>query len=480
MAYPSPHAPAVAAAPATPGGARSMAKLLPDILALPLLMLFGFLLCYLLPFHAPAPHGVKVAVAGPISVTQIGSGLDRQVEGAFDVTPAADPAQARQQVLNQSAQAAYVVVGNQATLYTAKADGNQLEAAVTKAFTPVAGAEGVTLHPVELVGTVPGDPNAISLFYLALAWSIAPYLLVVSMEALKVRLSRRAKLGFIVGMGAFSAIWGFLIAFWLGAVPGQALPMLYGFLNYEAVALTVFGLAPLVGTYLVPAALLLFVFLSIPSSGGPVPYQMVPTFYSWLHPVLPLGNLIDAMRGIFYFDGTNMIRPTLVLCVWIAIGASLIAVPGLLPRARRHRAAVAPAVAAVPAVAPVSPVAVGPAAVAVPTPPSDPAWLAVDDHRYRAPILSGTVLAADSGPMPAATITVIDASGRQLVRTSTDPAGRYAVDGLPAGPLTVLLSVPGRMPIATRIVLAGEQPVKRDFVLAHPAEGVPTAGTAAA
>jgi hypothetical protein len=159
VAYPSPP-PATAAAPrATPGGARSVAKILPDVLALPLLMLFGFLLCYLLPFHAPAPHGVKVAVAGPISVTQIGSGLDRQVEGAYDVTPAADPGQATQQVLNQSAQAAYVVAGHQATLYTAKADGNQLEGAVTKAFTPVASAEGVTLRPVSWCPRCPAIPT---------------------------------------------------------------------------------------------------------------------------------------------------------------------------------------------------------------------------------------------------------------------------------------------------------------------------------
>jgi hypothetical protein len=33
------------------------------------------------------------------------------------------------------------------------------------------------------------------------------------------------------------------------------------------------------------------------------------------------------LRSIFYFDGTSMIRPTLVLCAWIAIGAVLIAVP---------------------------------------------------------------------------------------------------------------------------------------------------------
>jgi hypothetical protein len=58
---------------------------------------------------------------------------------------------------------------------------------------------------------------------------------------------------------------------------------------------------------------------------------MVPAFFSWLHPILPLGNLIDAMRSIFYFDGTDMIRPTLVLCAWIVVGAALVTASALLP-----------------------------------------------------------------------------------------------------------------------------------------------------
>jgi hypothetical protein len=457
VAYPSPQAPATVPAPEPrPGGAGTMAKTLPDVLALPLLMLFGFLLCYLLPFHAPAPHGVKVAVAGPVSVTQIGAGLDQQASGAFAVTPEPDAAQARQQVLDQAAQAAYVVVGDQATLYTAKADGNLLVSALVNAFTPVASAEHLILSPVELVPTVPGDANGNSLFYLGLAWSLSPYLLVVSLQLQAPAWSRRAKLAVILSAGAFASICGFLIAYWLGAVPGQALPMLYGFLDFVAVALTVFGLAPFVGKYLVPVALTLFVFLSVPSSGGPIPYQMVPTFFNWLHPILPLGNLIDAMRGIFYFDGTNLIRPTLVLCAWIAIGAVLITASALLDRARQR---------------PAPPTAAGPAAVAEPALLAPPAAHVVssahdaDDFGHRPAMLSGSVTAATGAPIWGANITVIDAHGHQLTRTSTDHSGRYAADGLPAGILTVLLSAPGQTPVATRVMLTAGLPVRRDFVL---------------
>ena len=294
MAYPSPQAPPPVQAPQSkPDGAGSTAKMLVGILLLPLLMLFGFLLCYLLPFHAPAPHGVKVAVAGWVSAAQIGTGLDQQASGAFNVIPVSDPGQARQQVLDQAAQAAFVVSGVHATLYTSKADGAVLEETVIAVFPPIAHAENLTLNVVELVPTVPGDSVGNSLFFLGLAWTLSPYLLAVSLVLQPTTLSRRDKLAVIVGVGAFASIWGFLITYWLGAVPGQALSMLYGFLNFEAVALTVFGLAPFVGRYIIPVALTLFVFINAPSSGGAIPYQMVPTFFDWLHPVMPLGNVFE-------------------------------------------------------------------------------------------------------------------------------------------------------------------------------------------
>ena len=473
MAYPSPKAPAPVQAPQSrPGGAATAAKTLAGILLLPLLMLFGFLLFYLLPFHAPAPHGVKVAVAGWVSAAEIGAGLDQQASGAFDVIPAADPGQARQQVLDQAAQAAFVVNGMQATLYTAKADGAVLEQTVIAAFTPIGHAESLTLNIVELVPTVPGDAIGNSLFFLGLAWTLSPYLLVVSLVMQGTTLSLRAKLELIVGVGAFASIAGFLIAYWLGAVPGQALPILYGFLNFEAVALTVFGLASLTGVYIAAGvAVTLFVFLSIPSSGGAIPYQMVPTFFDWLHPVMPLGNLIDAMRSIFYFNGTNMIRPTLVLCAWIAIGAALITVSALLHRARQQ-----PAPATGPAGPPIRELP-GPAA---PTEPvvlqapiayARPATNGTDSFGHRPPMVFGTVTDATGAPIWAANITIIDAHGHQLMRTSTDRSGRYTVDGLPGDILTVLLSPPGRMPLATRVMLTSDLPVRQDFVLADATQG---------
>ena len=533
MSYPSPQVPtADPAAQPRLDGAKNLAKKLPDILSLPLLMLFGFLLCYLLPFHAPAPHEVKVAVAGFVSAAQVAPELDQQVSGAFDVIPVSDAAQARQQVSDQEAQAGFVVDGAEATLYVTNADGILLEETVVKAFTPIAQAEKLTLNVVNLVPTVPDDSLGESMLYLALAWTLSPYLLGVSLIIVGRTLSLGARLAVIVSLGTFASILGYLIAYWLGPVPGQALAVLYGFLNFEAVALTVFGLGLFLGKYIIPVALTLFAFISVPSSGGAIPYQMVPTFFNWLHPVMPMGNLIDALRSIFYFNGTNMTRPSLVLCAWIVAGAALVVASARVERGHRRapdgpgapgagavtgtragdagvlgadagRAVSAigngrvadPAASALPGAArgradassvegsgPAAADASGlPGAAHAPVEPTFveapavapvPAANGADGIGSRPPMLFGRVTDAAGGPIAGASVTIIGQDGRQVLRTSTERHGRYAADSLPEGLLTVLAAPAGRMPVANQVTLSRDLPTRQDFVIPGSTDGI--------
>ena len=450
MADPGPRAPtAWPASRARAVGPAEAAKAVWDITWIPLLLFFGFLLCYALPFHAPAPHDLEVAVAGPVNTSQLSAGLQQEataaftpltagvsggastvtvaagagaayqpgqvvglygapgtseqnqsqsltissitpgqgsgggdlitftgpvnstytqisstgcsswscnyptsagayltpsyagqpsgISGAFNVVPVQNDWWARQEIYDQTAQAAYVVNGGQATLYTAGADGQSVQWAVIRAFSGISQQQHLNQNVIDLVPATPGDPTATGLFWLSYAWNIVPLLLALTLAQAR-NLSRAAQLGVIAAAGAFASIAGFLIGYGLGIVPGQALAILFAFLNFEAVALVTYGLVRLAGRYGAGLAIILFLLLSIPSSGGPVPYQMVPVFFRWLHPVMPLGNLIDAMRSIFYFDGTNMTRPTLVLVAWIAAGAALVTASALLPAPRQPQA----------------------------------------------------------------------------------------------------------------------------------------------
>ena len=613
MADPGPRAPAAwPASRARAAGPAGTAKAVWDVTWIPLLLFFGFLLCYALPFHAPTPHDLQVAVAGPVNASQISAGLQQEAaaaltpltagvsagassvtvaagagtayqpgqvvglygapgtseqnqsqsltitsitpgqgsgggdlitftgpvnsaytqisstgcsswscnyptsagtyltpsytgqpsgaSGAFDVVPVQNDLRARQEVTDQAAQAAYVVNGSQATLYTAGADGQPVQWAVIRAFSGISQQQHLNQNVIDLVPAVPGDPTATGMFWLSYAWNIVPLLLAL-MLAQGRNLSRPAQLGVITAVGAFASIAGFLIGYWLGIVPGQALAILFAFLNFEAVALVTYGLVRLAGRYGTGLAIILFLLLSIPSSGGPVPYQMVSVFFRWLHPVMPLGNLIDAMRSIFYFDGTNMTRPTLVLVAWIAVGAVLVTASALLPAPRQQQApapapdgggapkggdgqatdrtaleppAAPPAIAMPPAAAKPPPSQATPAGNA--TAPrgngTEPPGNGTDGFGSRPPMLFGKVTDVGGAPIPAASITIIDADGRQLLRTTTEYHGRYAADGLPEGLIIVLVSAPGRMPAATRVTLTSDLPARQDFVIADPAHGI--------
>ena len=80
----------------------------------------------------------------------------------------------------------------------------------------------------------------------------------------------------------------------------------------------------------------LFVLLSMPSSGGTIPVSLVPPFFAALHPLMPMGNLVDALRGLFYFNGVGVGRPVAVLCAWMVFGFALIGADVLR---QRHRLA---------------------------------------------------------------------------------------------------------------------------------------------
>jgi Carboxypeptidase regulatory-like domain len=427
----------------------------------PLLFFFGFLFCYMLPFHSPSPHDVRVAVSPPAVAEKLGPALDQKAPGAFEIVPVKDASDARKKILGREAVAAYSVEGPaQATLYIAKADGTFLEQAATSTFTSVAKQGGQTIRTVELVPTARGDLTGTGLFYLAMAWNIAPYIAVMMLMR-AVTLSRRAKVATLAAMGAFMAVVGFYVALAMDVVPNDPVAIAYGFLITQAVAQFSYGLVPFVRQFLPGVAITLFVLLSIPSSGGAIPYQLVPGFFRALHPVMPLGNLLDALHGIFYFDYEGLLRPTLVLCGWTAAGFVLTGIGALLQRRKAARAEAG--------------------ATAEEEVVEDPTFEtpvphAVSPARHEhfgdvIPGLVGAVRTTSGDPVADALVTVLATGGHQLMRTRTDDEGRYAAAGLPEDFVTVLLLARGHTPAVARVLLTAGRTHRQDFVIDTPVHG---------
>jgi len=285
--------------------------------------------------------------------------------------------------------------------------------------------------------------------------------MVVGMQR-AVGFSRYAHLATIVGWGAVTAVFSYVVtAYAVHAMPQHPLDLLYLFLLTQAVSLPTYGLVPFAGPFLPLIAIPLFILLGVPTSGGAVPLQLVPGVFRFFHPILPMGNGIDALRSVDYFGGSQLLRPTVVLCAWLAAGAVLILF-GYLKQQRRtaREAAEQPLNGPVP-----EPFEEGPAAGL----PEPVALIPHQDHLGdEEPMLTGRVTDPPGQPLPDATITVTDLRGRQLVRTRTDRNGEYAATGFSDLVAVVLATMPGRQSAVAQLLLSSAAPVNQDFVLDAP------------
>jgi hypothetical protein len=438
--------------------ARETLRTLAMGLWIPALLLAGELFSFLLAFHHPTPHHIKVAVAAPSATTaQLQHELDTAVPGGFTLRSVGSAAEARSAVLGNDAVAAFAPAPHHPRLYGAKADGATVESIVREAFTSVAQKAGATLDFRELVPSRSGDTLGTSPFYLLMACSLPAYFLVVAMQR-AVGFNRRAHVATIVGAGAVAAVACYLTAaYGMHAIPQHPLSLLYLFLLTQAVSLTTYGLVSFLGQFFPGAAITLFILLGVSSSGATVPVDLLPGFFRSLHPVLPMGNTADALRDVGYFNDRHLGRPTAVLCAWIALGAALIML-GYFKHLRRllrdAQAAMAGEVSPPPAEDPT---------VELPEP------VAIPSHRHhfgeQPAMLTGRVSGPAGEPLPGAVITVTDPHGRQLLRTRTDQNGEYAATGFHDGFAIVLAGASGRQPVATHLLLGTAKPLNQDFTL---------------
>lgn len=438
------------------GPGSSLPRTLAEALWFPAALFLGFVFCFAPALHAPQPHQVKVVAAGTTTASQVGTALQQKRPGGFEVTAVADDRAARRAVLDRDAAAGFVGHGRHPVLYVAKADGGSLEQALTTTFTGVAAAEHVHLTVTDVAPTAGKDLTGSTVMYFAIAWSVPGYILATTLLR-ATALNRRRKLLTIAGSAAVFSIVGFLVGNGLGYLPDKPSAMAVAFLLTMAVGTTTSGLAPFVKQFLPAVGMGLFIVVSIPTSGGAVPAPLLPAFFQDLHAVMPLANAIDALRGVLYFDGAGVGEPVLVLCGWTAAGGALLGLDAWL----RHRR-----MAAAQADGELEDVAEPP----VDDPSSEmPVPTALPVHRHHfgepVPILVGTVHDSEQQPVRGAAVTVIDAGGRQLVRTTSDEHGEYAATGLPEGWLSVVVSSAGRRPVVHQRLLRPGSAVRVDVTM---------------
>lgn len=427
----------------------SLVRTLVESLWFPVFFACGFLFCYLLAFHSPSPHHVRVAVEHT-SASRVEAALAKAKPGAVDVVPVASKEQAKQSVLDRDTVAGYATSDGQPTLLLAKADGYMLESVLRQLFEPLSAKQGGQPQTVDVAPTASGDAMGTGLFYLVLAWTIPSYI-VVMMLLRAASLHRRAKLLVLACWSALLAVGGYYGALSMDVIPNEPLAIPIAMLLTFGISMTCFGLVPLTGQLFPGIAVGLFIFLSMPSSGGAIPVQMVPEFFRALHPFMPMGNLIEALRGLFYFDGVGMTRPILVLAAWLVAGLLLIAGYTVYQRLRYGPGRLEPA---------------GP-------PVEDPSFemprpsaVSAESRRFGQPPMLDGLVRTGGEALPGAVVTVTGMHGKQLVRTETDEHGRFALTGLSEQLVNIVVSAQGHSPIARRVLIRDGEQAREDFELA--------------
>ena len=294
----------------------------------------------------PQPHDIKVGLVGPTpALEQISTAFATNAPGAFQFTTYASEDAARAAIDDRSVDGALVFgPGGGPRLILAGAAGDAVTGVISGAFTNVFKAQGETLtvetvHPFASV-----DPHGLILFFVVLA-------VVVSTLVAMAGFGLRSQSGFglrlimVVVYAVLAALVGMGMARWIAGDYGSGFWVATALvaLGSAAVGAVVAGSARLLGAPGVVLAAIIVVLLDLVSSGGPLGSNLLPDFYRWLAPGMPVAQLYSAMRSALYFDNRGIVFPIAVLGAWLAGGIVLMVLAELIRSRSQPRIAPAPA-----------------------------------------------------------------------------------------------------------------------------------------
>jgi hypothetical protein len=283
--------------------------------------------------NEPSPRDVPVAVAA-----QVPADAARQIDAsdAFRVLRAPDAAAAARAVDRGEAYGAVVAGSQGLELLVAPAMGSAAETTLRVGLAPqlrsaTADVTVRTVHPLP-----DADARGLVGFYTAVGWIVAGYLgatfLGIVFGTRPSRLRTAWRLSGILALAVVVGWGGAGLAAWIGGLGNVGLLGLAGMLTVAAAGTVTTALQSALGIIGTGVAILVFVILGNPSSGGPFATELLPEPWRTVGPFIPTGASTTAIRDIAYFPDAPLTMPFVVLGGWIAAG---IAVALLLGNRRR-------------------------------------------------------------------------------------------------------------------------------------------------
>jgi hypothetical protein len=292
--------------------------------------------------HAPAPHGVRIAVAAPPAVAQeLAAGLAHAAPGGFTVTAAPSAAAVKTSVLSQAA-AGGLITGpaGPAVIVTAAAAGPAQQQAITTALTAAATALHRPARTLDVAPLPPGDRAGLSVFVFELGLLIPSVLASIGLFFAGRRLRLWWRLTAAAAFALLAAVGSILVLDVIfGALTGAPAALagvgFLGALTFVAFVTACQAVTGLPGTGL---AALVLVFTGNAVSDGTIPFAFLPAGFRQVAPWLPNGAIVSTARDVTYLPASNLLHPLLVLGIWLAASLAVLAAVDLLHLAERRRA----------------------------------------------------------------------------------------------------------------------------------------------
>lgn len=297
-----------------------------SILWFPIFFAIALPVSFEVAFHQPQPHGVPIAVVGQASqVSQVTDELHGVNAGGFRVRQLPSAAAATAAVRDREVAAAYVDDGSAATVYVARAAAPVRANYLQGVFAGIAAKAGHLPPPVvDLIPPAAGDGGTGVFFVVFPLMMTGLITAIVLLQLPTWRIGRRVVA--VAGIGAVGTAATYLTAVSLRIVPDKPLLLAYAFLLTQVFGQLMVGAAPLLKQYFLPFALTFGLILSVPSSGGTVTPDLLPTPFRYLSDALPLAQAVNVTRSVAYFRAAGITRPTLLMLLWAAIAAGTVAI----------------------------------------------------------------------------------------------------------------------------------------------------------
>jgi len=285
----------------------------------------AFIASYAAALHDPTPHAVPVAAASDVPASVLAK-LDR--DPALKLIRTDDPAGALDR---RDAYATVTVDRGELTLTTAPAASATI---ATQLQTALPDMRHATAHPLPQA-----DSRGLVGTYTVIGWVIAGYLgATLYGLALGTRERLGQRLAGLAGVSVAMGAGGALIAQSIGGLPGSFLAAAgLGTLIVAAAGSVATALQSLFGIVGTGIAILLFVVLGNPSSGGLAAPELLPGFWRAIGQLLPVGAGVTGLRDLAYFPAASIAVPLLTLAAWLAAGLATLAAQAAISGAIRSR-----------------------------------------------------------------------------------------------------------------------------------------------